>query len=141
MSAKSKGGTNFGWRPREAYEEPSDYIGGPKTKRMVDPIYAYGHKLGTRGHGLSVVGGYVYRGKKIPQLSGHYFFADYVSKSIWSFKYNPKKKFARKIIDWTDAIKRPNDKQIINPSSFAQDSKGEIYIVDHSWNVYKIMPY
>ena len=141
ISAKSRGGINFGWRSREAYEKPSDYIGRQKTRNMVDPIYAYGHKLGQPGHGVSVTGGYVYRGKNFPKLDGHYFFADYVSKGIWSFKYNPKKKYARTITDWTDAIRRTDGQQINNPSSFAQDSKGEIYIVDHSWNVYKIMPY
>ena len=36
--------------------------------------------------GCSVTGGYVYRGRAIPRVSGRYFFGDYCSATIWSLK-------------------------------------------------------
>ena len=36
--------------------------------------------------GCSVTGGYVYRGSNFPNFVGHYFFGDYCTGKIWSFK-------------------------------------------------------
>jgi hypothetical protein len=38
------------------------------------------------GGGRSITGGYVYRGSSIPAARGRYFFADYVTNQIWSFR-------------------------------------------------------
>ena len=42
----------------------------------VDPVYEYSHDDG----GVAVTGGYVYRGKRIPDLVGAYLFADEVAR-------------------------------------------------------------
>ena len=34
-----------------------------------------------------MTGGYVYCGSAIPALQGTYFYADYCSSRIWSFRY------------------------------------------------------
>ena len=41
---------------------------------MVDPIAVYG-----RDEGVSVTGGYVYTGQRMPALAGRYVFGDFVS--------------------------------------------------------------
>ncbi|MCE9619862.1 MAG: PQQ-dependent sugar dehydrogenase [Planctomycetes bacterium] len=72
-----KGG-NYGWNPREGLHE---FPGGKKGAfgdQYIDPVHEYSHN-----DGLSVTGGYVYRGKKCPDLSGIYFFADYSYGIIW----------------------------------------------------------
>ena len=37
-----------------------------------EPILEYGHDLG-----ISVIGGYIYRGSQLPDLAGHYIFGDW----------------------------------------------------------------
>ena len=80
-----KGG-NYGWRPREGFHESAAKAGGVLTtkfkqpEKFIDPVIEYPHspagaaksKFNKHGHGLSITGGYVYRGKKIPALRGAY---------------------------------------------------------------------
>ena len=50
-----------------------------KTSGLLLPIWEYG-----RGEGLSVTGGFVYRGAKLSSLKGKYIFADYGTGNIWA---------------------------------------------------------
>ncbi len=139
QSQQSKGGENYGWKLREGFVKTNKNVGGKKKKNMTDPVYAYASGF-AKGQGKSVIGGYVYRGKAIPQLEGHYFFADYVSKGIWSFKYHSKIRSISHLTDWSDAIADSDGWKITNPASFAQDHQGEIYIVNHAGGIYKLVP-
>ena len=49
--------------------------------RYVAPVFEYPH-----ADGCSVTGGYVYRGKAVRAAVGRYFFGDYCSGTIWSFR-------------------------------------------------------
>jgi glucose/arabinose dehydrogenase len=76
-----KGG-NYGWACREGT------ISGPKSApagfTSINPILVYG-----RTEGVSVIGGVVYRGSRIPELYGAYVFADYGgSGRIWAIHYD-----------------------------------------------------
>jgi len=80
-------GGNYGWRYREGTEMPT-FSSGAATNPMphpggvlIDPIVEYGHP-GMTGStlpllGLSITGGYVYRGSAIAGLQGKYVFGDY----------------------------------------------------------------
>ena len=50
--------------------------------RSTLPIHEYTH--GGSPFRCSITGGYVYRGDDVPELWGHYFFADYCSDQIWA---------------------------------------------------------
>jgi glucose/arabinose dehydrogenase len=85
-------GGNYGWRYREGLESPS-FSSGATTNPMLDPglgpyrdpIAMYGHSMppnyapptGLPELGLSITGGYVYRGSALPALVGKYVFGDY----------------------------------------------------------------
>jgi glucose/arabinose dehydrogenase len=81
VSLVERGG-NYGWNVREAThcfgaetcpeETPPDVRGG---EPLVDPIIEYPHS-GDGVTGVSVIGGYVYRGSAIPSLTGRYVFGD-----------------------------------------------------------------
>ena len=86
-----KGG-NYGWRVREGFHafDPSNPDKTPadsaKTDQwgqpFLDPIVEYPHpprnKIDpTKIQGISVTGGYVYRGGALPELQGKYIFADW----------------------------------------------------------------
>lgn len=63
-------GGNYGWNRFEADDVfRSETKLDETTGTHVKPVVSYGHEWG-----LSVTGGYVYRGKKFPELDGHYFF-------------------------------------------------------------------
>jgi glucose/arabinose dehydrogenase len=72
-------GGNYGWRAREGFVvyDPSESPPGP----LRDPVAAYG-----RGEGISITGGYVYRGKRWPDLVGWYLYADFGSGAIWALR-------------------------------------------------------
>lgn len=77
-------GGNYGWAVREAFacfdplapDTPpaSCPSTGPSGEPLLDPVLAYGHDVG-----VSIVGGYVYRGAGVPDLAGQYVFGDWAS--------------------------------------------------------------
>ena len=75
-------GGNYGWNLREArYGFPDEATAKPDG--VIDPIFEYDHDAGK-----SITGGFVYRGSTVPELFGHYVYADYVSGKIWALKYD-----------------------------------------------------
>lgn len=130
------GGLNFGWRLREGeIKTPYKNIGGAKPKNNHEPIYVYNHGSGP-SEGLSVTGGFVYRGSRIPSLKGRYIFADYQNPRIWSFE--PKDGKATAFTDHTSQL-QPKGGRINLISSFGEDADGELYLTDLSGAVYRIV--
>lgn len=128
-------GANFGWSLREADKEnPNDKRGGPLPAGATDPVYVYPHG-GKDTEGMSVTGGYVYRGP-VKELKGRYVFGDYQNPRIWSFVMKDGK--AEDFKDLTKAL-QPEGGRINLISSFAEDNDGNLYIVDHSGPVYQVV--
>lgn len=129
-------GKNFGWRLREGdVANPNGKIAGGKPKDNVEPVYVYLHGSGPK-EGLSVTGGYVYRGSKVKELQGRYIFADYQNPRVWSFVLKGKK--AADFQDHTSDL-QPEGGRINLIPSFGEDADGEIYLVDHSGPIYRIV--
>jgi len=87
--------------------------------------------------GCSVTGGYVYRGSNLPQFYGTYFFADYCSGNIWTFREEDG--VAEQFQNRTDEISLGGGYVINFISSFGEDNNGELYIVDYNGAIYKII--
>lgn len=129
-------GANYGWRMREGeVATPTAGVGGDAPKDAIEPIYVYKHGMGEK-EGLSITGGYVYRGSAVPELKGRYVFADYQNPRIWSFVQKDGK--ATDFKDHTKAL-QPDGGRINLISSFAEDDKGEIFVLDHTGVVYQIV--
>ncbi len=109
-----KGG-NYGWSIREGLH-PFGVNGVGLRKDLIDPVWEYHHDVGK-----SITGGLVYRGKRLPELEGHYLYGDYITGRIWALKYDDAKKRA--------IANRPlrRTQQLI--FSFAEDERGEIYFL------------
>ena len=131
----STSGQNYGWRIREGTL-------GQAVAGAIDPIYDYTRGFGNT-QGFSVTGGYVYRGD-IPELDGHYFFADFVSDGIWSFKFNGD---AQANFDgsnftdfeiWTNRIDNGLASDIQSVSSFGEDNEGNLYVVSLNGTVFRL---
>ncbi|MFK7850356.1 MAG: sorbosone dehydrogenase family protein [Akkermansiaceae bacterium] len=126
---------NFGWRLREGeIKTPKKKVGGAKPDDNEEPVYVYAHGTGPT-EGLSVTGGFVYRGSEIPDLQGRYVFADYANPRIWSFELKDGK--ASGFSDHTSEL-QPEGGRINQVSSFAEDADGELYLLDHTGAVYRI---
>ena len=79
-------GGNYGWVYREG--TIAGPVGGaPGGFTHLGPLYEYTRGAGTY-QGSSVTGGIIYRGNRVPSLTGAYIFADYVSGNIWSLVRN-----------------------------------------------------
>jgi glucose/arabinose dehydrogenase len=121
-------GDNLGWNVREAGHcfAPEQ---GCRSEGLVDPIFEYGRELGT-----SVTGGFVYRGRALPDLQGKYVFADFGSGRLWALPLPEQRggaySVAEELGQWN-----------IRPSTFGQDADGELYIADYEGGkIYRLAP-
>lgn len=126
-----RGGENYGWNVTEGglCFNPSS---GCSTTGLTPPVVEY--QTGSNG-ACAVTGGIVYRGCRLPGYQGTYFYGDYCSAFVRSFRLvNGQPSDPR---DWSSTIGR--DLSLI--SSFGTDLDGEIYIVDYGGgSVFRIGP-
>jgi glucose/arabinose dehydrogenase len=128
----TKGG-NYGWSVREGFHE---FKKAKVQGKPLDPVIEYPHNTGLSAEGkfpdhsvgMSITGGYVYRGKKIPSLRGVYVYGDYATGTIWGFRYEKGQ------VTSHGTIVSGNPSR--NPASFAQDGEGELYVLCFDGNIY-----
>ena len=117
-------GANYGWNIMEGNH--CYLTANCNTTGLILPITEYIHAFGA----CSITGGYVYRGSALPDLVGNYFYADYCNGSVWSIRYP-----GSGPADWT-SILTPGS----SVSSFGEDAQGELYIVQLTGPVYRVVP-
>jgi glucose/arabinose dehydrogenase len=121
--AAATGGLNYGWNIMEGNHcfpsNPCDDTG------LVRPVVEYSH-----ADGCSVTGGHVYRGAAIPELQGHYFYADFCTGFLRSFRF----------LNGSISDEREWDVGSLDQVvSFGEDAQGEIYILSRNGRVYRIV--
>ncbi|MGH9866898.1 MAG: PQQ-dependent sugar dehydrogenase [Candidatus Polarisedimenticolia bacterium] len=136
------GGMNFGWDLFEGTHCPGPSCFPPtcSVPGHVLPVLEYDHAPSSS---CAVTGGYVYGGCRMPGLRGTYFFADYCSAFIKSFR-----RVGSLTIDLrtrTQELAPGGGLLIQNITSFGEDGRGEIYIIDQGpggtpGEVFKIVP-
>lgn len=143
--ANSPGGRNYGWRVREGSIQNPAYSTAPVPANAVNPIfdYARGASLfSPAGNAASITGGYVYRGPTAsPQLAGQYIFGDYVTGRLGALTLNPTTLAVTGVTDLTSQLD-PGGTRIgrFNLVSFGEDSVGNLFVIDDSGEVYRIVP-
>jgi glucose/arabinose dehydrogenase len=118
-------GTNFGWPQTEGascFERDCDLAA------FTGPVIEYPHP-----DGCSVTGGYVYRGSAIPELFGHYFYADFCGGLIRSFRLADG--LAVDQFDWASDLAG-----LGQVASFGTDNEGELFSLDWNGRLYKLVP-
>ena len=122
----SGGGINWGWNIKEGTQ---CYIGATECAAaaagLTDPIAEYSHDLG-----CAVIGGYVYRGKRYPDLRSRYFFSDNCSGHIWSLD-------ASDPSPQEEVLELESGRPI---SSFGQTGAGELLVVDRAGHILRLVP-
>jgi len=83
-----------------------------------------------------VIGGYVYRGRDVPQLRGRYLYADYASLVVSSFVYAGEGAEGPEICDEYDLTSQLGLGDAL--ASFGQDARGELYMLTLGGRVLRI---
>jgi len=116
-------GGNYGWDTMEGRHcfEPSS---GCNQEGLTLPVWEYG-----RSQGVSITGGYVYRGTSVPELRGQYIYADFGSGRIWALDYDGQQAQNSELIDTSFGI-----------ASFGVDQNNELYICAFDGRIYRFTP-
>ncbi len=124
-------GGNYGWRAMEGthcfdYVNPNQHPETCENEGMIEPIIEYNNcnVFPQDCNGLSVTGGYVYRGDAVPELAGAYFFGDYCSGEIFALQGGG------------PAVLLRTDLAI---ASFGEDEAGELYVVDYGGAIHRVV--
>ncbi len=116
-------GRNYGWNIMEGAHcfRPRT---GCDTGGLAAPVLEY-----SSDEGCSVIGGYVYRGNRLPSFQGAYVYADYCSGSIWALRYSDGQVTEQRLIARLDG----------NITSFGEDGEGNLYILTQSSGIYELV--
>lgn len=114
-----KGG-NYGWNTMEGNHcfEPKNNCNRSGLKL---PIHEYG-----RSEGISITGGFVYRGPTVKSLQGKYIYADYATRRIWALEHANLSKPVNTLLLEGD----------FNVSSFGVDQNNELYLCGFDGKIY-----
>ena len=129
---RGAGGRNYGWRNFEGTRE--NVTSRPLYSAPTGPIFDYG-----RNDGISVTGGFVYRGARLgAAYRGRYFFADY-SGRVWSLALTIDAAGEARASDRRDHTAELGGTPVLgNISSFGVDADGELYVVNHGGRIVRI---
>lgn len=119
FQALGEGGGNYGWRIMEGkhcYRAQTC-----ARDNFIEPLFEYEHDLGA-----SVTGGYRYRGQDLAELNNAYVYGDFVSGRIWLASENKGNWNSKELLDTH-----------FNISSFGEDARGELYLLDYKGVLYK----
>ncbi|MQA92251.1 MAG: glucose dehydrogenase [Gemmatimonas sp.] len=122
-----EGGLNYGWAIMEGSLcfQPSE---GCSEDGLVLPVTEYPNPA----EGCAITGGHVYRGNAIPELQGHYFYADFCRGQLRSF-----------LLTAEGAVEEETEwalGSLGNISSFGVDATGEMYILVQQGLIYRLDP-
>jgi hypothetical protein len=119
-------GLDYGWRHREGAHDFRPGPPGVPGARRVEPVLEYSHR-----EGCSITGGRVYRGRALAGLDGHYFYSDYCSGWLRSFRLEGEAVAER--AEWDV----PRVGRVL---SFGEDGQGELYLLTDRGQVHQIEP-
>jgi len=160
-------GGNYGWNVREGFscfdpKSPNNPTNdcpkvGADGKPFIDPILAYKNfgafKKDPESKGVSVTGGYVYRGKAIPQLQGKYIFGDWTRN--WAkadgtlfVATRPNSPGGQWTMEPLNLANHPGGSVGEYVVALGQDADGELYILTNNRNalmgttgkIFKLVP-
>jgi len=138
MVHRIENGGNYGWSIKEGSHsfQPQRRQRPDPAAKIKPPIVEYPHAptVDRQDSGLSITGGYVYRGKKLPALAGVYVYGDFDSGRIWGLRCADGKLIGN--AELIDLAHNPK----LNIASFAEDSHGELYILAFDGRIHEFVP-
>jgi putative heme-binding domain-containing protein len=115
MIYRIKKGGNYGWSVMEGPQmvRPNAKVG---PTPILPPNLALPHT-----ESASVTGGFVYRGKKYPDLVGTYLCGDWETRKVWGAKFDGDKLVSNRVLAQTG-------QRVV---AFGENEGGELYYLDH----------
>ncbi len=129
-----KKGANYGWSDRDG-PKAANFHAMPflPDRKYEEPVFAYLHS-----EGVSITGGFVYRGQRLPRLEGWYVYGDWGFGTVSALRYDPDSGVVkeRMVIH-----RRPeNTETPFNPTMISEDVNGEVVIMSQEGGVYTLAP-
>ena len=132
-------GGNYGWSVAEAFHPFR-----PKARQKINtastiskPIVEYPHTLKLDPKrtdiGMSITGGYVYRGSKLKDLAGTYVYGDYQSGRIWGVKAKDGEG-----VEGGELIDVAKSKPL-NIAAFGEDAEGDLFILAFDGKIHRLV--
>ena len=117
-------GVNYGWSVMDG----PDCLKSPVCNKTAfqQPVFTYTHA----GGNCSIIGGFVYRGRNIPEVVGQYFYSDYCNSWLRSFSFADGK--LGESHQWLGG----GHGSVL---SFGEDAQGELYMCSSNGRVYRIV--
>jgi glucose/arabinose dehydrogenase len=113
-------GLNFGWNRLEGTHP----YRGDTPARVVAPVYEISHDTGA----CAVVGGFVYRGTKVPALVGDYLFSDDCEGTVRVLAAGGE----------GDVTMQDSGAKSELVSSFGQDNAGNLYVLSLTQGIFRV---
>ena len=126
MVYRVKKAGNYGWPIMEG-PQPVKPEGKRGPTPILPPTIQFPHT-----EAASITGGYVYRGKRLPGLTGSYICGDWVTRKLWATKVDGDRIVShREIAQGTQRI-----------VAFGEARDGELYFLDYdeSGKIYRLVP-
>ncbi len=118
---KVEKGKNYGWPTLEGEACFKPRVGCDPTG-FAPPLFVYPH-----ADGASITGGFVYRGKRLPELEGRYVFADFSVGRVFALRSDIDRGTRSEFLNGGGP--KPNI------SSFGEDADGELYALDYTTGI------
>lgn len=122
MIYRIESGGNYGWSIMEG-PQPVLQEQEPGPTPIQPPTVYHPHS-----EAASITGGFVYRGKRLPQLAGTYVYGDYQSGIVWGFRW----------VDGAVQQHRVLAKTSLQLAAFGEDADGELYLVDYQGEIFSL---
>ena len=116
-------GENHGWRVYEGNLPFDDSLNSLPMSAFTFPVLDYG-----RSEGRAVIGGYVYRGTRIPSLQGRYLYGDNSTGNVWALDWDP---VGQSVIA-NDLLTRAG-----GVTSFGEDTTADVHVVTGGGTIYQ----
>ena len=118
-------GGNYGWAVMEG-SQPVLTEGRRGPTPILPPVVEHSHT-----EARSITGGFVYRGRRLPELAGRYIYGDFETGKIWGLAVDGQQtSHSEELVDTTLKI-----------ICFALDNAGELYFADYDkGGLYQLIP-
>ena len=125
MVYRVKRGGNYGWPIHEGpnHAVRTDVKPGPGP--ILPPLFSVPHS-----DGASITAGWVYRGKRLPKLTGAYLYGDWETGKFWALRHDQGRFLSNDELCDT----------ALKPIAFTPDPDGELLILDYNGGLYRFIP-
>lgn len=126
-------GKNYGWSDRDGPHQ-STFHERPFVPEQTyeDPLFAYDHS-----EGVSVTGGFVYHGSRLPKLDGCFIYGDWGVGALWGLRYEVD---SQKLTERLHLVMRKEDATApFNPTMIAADADGEMMLLSQEGAIYTLV--